>query len=127
MTALPKMQQAQYGDSAKLEQLGAGRLTNNPAASVQVWKDMKGGRPAETDPVKLAMKQAMGQQQASPEQAQYTRRFDTMAMQHATIAKWMKLASSPSSGPLTRAWAASALKVYRQQIGETRNSTPFFR
>jgi|GEM_PF-6868792 len=130
MTALPNIQNAQYGDSAKLEQLGAKRITDNPAASVQQAKDMVGGRPAETDPVKLAIRQiqTMGRQQSSqlhPEQVRYQRMFETLGMQYEAVRKLMKLASSPGAGPMTKTYALMALKSFRENVMKVRQQTPF--
>jgi len=131
MANLPKVQNAQYGDSAKLEQLGAGRLTNNPAASVQTWKDPTGGRPPETDPVKLATRTPQGQgragtQAASPEQIQYQSAFDALTIQHSAVQKWITLASASNAGPLTKSYAMAALKSYRENLLKLRKTTPFF-
>ena len=132
MGKLPKVQNAQYGDSAKLEQLGAGRLTNNPAASVQTWKDPTGGRPPETDPVKLATRAVTqgrgraGTQTQSPEQIQYQSAFDALTVQHASVEKWITLASAPNAGPLTKSYAMAALRSYRQNLLKIRKTTPFF-
>ena len=129
MTNLPKVQNAQYGDSAKLEQLGAGRLTNNPAASVQTWKDPTGGRPPETDPVKLATRaikpnRAKGQQ--SPEQAHFQRKFDTLAEIHSKVQDWIALANDPRAGQVTRGYARAAVASYRRIVKNTRTSTPYW-
>jgi hypothetical protein len=129
MANLPKVQNAQYGDSAKLEQLGAGRLTNNPAASVQEWKDPTGGRPPETDPVKLATRQmqpgkAKGQQ--SPEQAHYQRKFDTLAELHGKVQDWITIANNPAAGRVTRGYAIAAIESYKRILKNTRKTTPFW-
>ena len=129
MAGLPKIQNAQYGDSAKLEQLGSSRMTNNPAAGVQDFKTMEGGRPKETDPVKLAMRsigKPQQQGQLSPEQQKYQGLFNSLRVQHATVQKWVKLASSPSAGPFTKSYAMAAVKSYQQAIMRVRSQTPFF-
>jgi len=129
MTALPKIQNAQYGDSAKLEQLGASRITNNPAATVQTAKDMVGGRPAETDPIKLAMRsigKPQKQGQTSPEQDRYQTLFNSLREQHSTVQKWVKLANSPAAGPFTKSYAMAAVKSYQQAVMRVRSQTPFF-
>ena len=129
MTALPKIQNAQYGDSAKLEQLGASRITNNPAATVQTAKDMVGGRPAETDPIKLAMRsigKPQKQGQPSPEQNRYQGLFNSLRDQHSTVQKWIKLANSPSAGPFTKSYAMAAVKSYQRAVMKVRSQTPFF-
>ena len=130
MAGLPKIQNAQYGDSAKLEQLGAGRLTNNPAASVQTWKDPTGGRPPETDPVKLAMRSIGKPQkqtgQASPEQEKYQGLFNALAEQQLAVQKWVMLANSPKAGRVTKTIAAMAVKAYRESLAKVRAQTPFF-
>ena len=130
MTALPKIQNAQYGDSAKLEQLGASRITNNPAATVQQGKDMVGGRPPETDPVKLATRQMQtaGRQQSSqphPEQVRYQKMFNTLGVQYAAVKKLVTLASSPAAGPMTRTYARMAVKSFRENLMKVRQGTPF--
>ena len=129
MAGLPKIQNAQYGDSAKLEQLGSSRMTNNPAAGVQDFKNMEGGRPAETDPVKLAIRgigKPQKQGQRSPEQAKYQVMFNTLAEQHLAAQKWIALANSPSAGRVTKTMAALAVKAYRQSLAKVRSQTPFF-
>jgi len=129
MTALPKVQQAQYGDSAKLEQLGAKRITDNPAASVQTVKDMAGGRPPETDPVKLATRavtRSGGRQAATPEEDQYQSRFDEFAYLTREITKWTRLAASPGAGRLTRAYGRAAVNAYKARLLKLRAETPFF-
>jgi hypothetical protein len=129
MPGLPKIQNAQYGDSAKLEQLGAVRLTDNPAADVQDMKSMEGGRPAEMDPVKLAtrqMQQSGKKGELSPEKVRYQKMFNSLAVQHGAINKWVKLANSPSAGPLTRAYARAALRTYDRNVRKTTRDTPFF-
>ena len=129
MASLPKIQNAQYGDSAKLEQLGAGRLTNNPAASVQTWKDPTAGRPPETDPVKLATRAIQGGRskgQTSPEQTHYKRKFDTLAEMHNKIQQWIKLANSPSAGRVTRGYAVAAIESYKRILKNTRHTTPYW-
>lgn len=129
MASLPKVQHAQYGDSAKLEQLGAGRLTNNPAATVQEWKDPTGGRPPETDPVKLAtraMQPGKSSGGQSPEQARFQQKFDTIAEMHDKIQQWVTLANSPSAGRVTRAYARAAVKSYLNIIKKTRQTTPYW-
>lgn len=129
MASVPKIQNAQYGDSAKLEQLGAGRLTKNPAASVQEWKDPVGGRPPETDPVKLATRPQRGRsrpQQLSPEEIRYQRKFNTLSMQEKTLNKWIALAQSPNAGPFTKSYAMAVVKSFQKSLLEVRKSTPFF-
>ena len=132
MTALPNVQNAQYGDSAKLEQLGATRITNNPAATVQQSKDMVGGRPPETDPVKLATRAVIqsrrrqqGAQAPHPEQQRYQKMFNTLAVQHDAVNKLLVLASSPSAGPMTRTYARMALQSYKDNLLKVRQQTPF--
>ena len=130
MAGLPKIQNAQYGDSAKLEQLGSSRMTNNPAAGVQDFKTMEGGRPAETDPVKLAMR-SIGKPrkqtgQVSPEQQKYQAMFNTLAEQHLAAQKWIALANSPSAGRVTKTMAALAVKAYRESLARVRAQTPYF-
>ena len=129
MAGLPKIQNAQYGDSAKLEQLGSSRMTNNPAAGVQDFKNMEGGRPKETDPVKLAIR-SMGkpqqQGQLSPEQQKYQGLFNSLRVQHAAVQKWITLASSPAAGPFTKSYAMAAVKSYQQAVMRVRSQTPFF-
>lgn len=130
MANLPKIQQAQYGDSAKLEQLGGGRLTNNPAASVQQWKDPTGGRPPETDPVKLATRAATRPQpkrgSPSPEAEHFRSKFDRLAELYPVIDKWIALANDPQSGRMTRSYAIAAINSYKRLILKTRKSTPYF-
>jgi hypothetical protein len=129
MANLPKVQNAQYGDSAKLEQLGAGRLTNNPAASVQTWKDPTGGRPPETDPVKLATRQMQPGRtkgQVSPEQTHYQRKFDTLAELHSKVQDWIALANNPAAGRVTRGYARAAIQSYLRIVKDTRKTTPFW-
>ena len=131
MASLPKVQQAQYGDSAKLEQLGAGRLTNNPAASVQTWKDPTAGRPPETDPVKLATRSVQSRRRTQsgaqdPEQAQYQRKFDTLAEIHQKVEEWIAIANDPAAGRVTRGYAMAAIESYKRILKETRKTTPFF-
>lgn len=129
MANLPKVQNAQYGDSAKLEQLGAGRLTNNPAASVQTWKDPIAGRPPETDPVKLAtrvMKPGKAKGGQSPEQTHYQRKFDTLAEIHNKVKDWIALANNPAAGRVTRGYARAAIQSYLRIVKDTRKTTPFW-
>jgi hypothetical protein len=130
MTALPNIQNAQYGDTTKLEQLGATRMTDNPAADVQVMKDMVGGRPLEKDPVKLATRFAkstvQGSQQLDPEQQQYATKFNTLASQLQTVKKWVALANSPRSGPFTKSYAMAVVRAFQQNVMKTRGGTPFY-
>ena len=113
-----------------MEQLGAGRLTNNPAASVQTWKDPTGGRPPETDPVKLATRTAQRRTQQAgqgdPERAKFQRQFDTLAELHDKVQDWITIANNPAAGRITRGYAMAAIRSYQQIIKNTRKSTPFF-
>jgi len=130
MTALPNIQNAQYGDTTKLEQLGATRMTDNPAADVQVMKDMVGGRPLEKDPVKLATRfgrqPTQGQGELSPEEQRYASTFNTLASQLQTVKKWVALANSPRSGPFTKSYAMAVVRAFQRNIMKTRGGTPFY-
>lgn len=130
MTALPHIQNAQYGDTTKLEQLGAKRITDNPAADVQTAKDMVGGRPLETDPVKLATrfgrKPTQTQGQLDPEQQRYAAKFNSLASQMDTVKKWVALANSPRSGPFTKSYAMAVVKAFQQNVVKVRGGTPFY-
>jgi len=95
---------------------------------VQEWKDPTGGRPAETDPVKLATRNVArgGQQgQQSPEQAHYQRKFDTLAEIHSKVQDWVALANSPAAGEVTRSYARAAIAAYQKILLETRHTTPY--
>lgn len=130
MAGLPKIQNAQYGDSAKLEQLGSTRVTKNPAAGVQDFKTMEGGRPKETDPIKMAMRSAQKPQarrgQVSPEEAHFQRKFDTLAELHAKVRDWIAIANDPAAGRVTRGYARAAIASYQRILKDTRKTTPFF-
>lgn len=133
MAGLPNIQTAQYGDRAKLEELGSSRMTNNPATDVQSMKDMAGGRPAETDPVKLAermMQQQMAQQGQQPQytetELEHQKMFNSLGELQRTAQKWVRIASSPGAGPFTRAYAKQVLKNFHDEFVRVRAATPFF-
>ncbi len=130
--ALPNIQQAQYGDRTSLEKLGGYRRTNNPASDVNGMKQMGGGRPRETDPVKLAMRQMQGgqggRQQAAPdpETERYTGMFGSLGELYKTALKWQRIASQPGAGPYTKWWAAQAIRDFNDNFFRVRKETPFF-
>lgn len=126
---LPNIQQAQYGDRVSLDKLGATRRTNNPAADVNGMKNMAGGRPPETDPVKLAMRsmgKAQPQAQPAPQEAQFQQQFGDLAVQYQTALKWQKIAAQPGAGPYTRWYAQQAIRDFARNFYSIRRATPFF-
>lgn len=138
--ALPNIQTAQYGDRVALEKLGAVRRTNNPAADVNAMKDMAGGRPAETDPVKLAMRAAeasknrpgaLGQEphpdlDLSPTEVEHNTELNTLADMYAATMKMVRVAQKPGAGPLARSYALMMIKAYSREFNRVRQLTPFF-
>jgi hypothetical protein len=130
---MPPVQQPVYGDRTKLEKLGSMRMTNNPAADVQVIKDMAGGRPTKRTPLnpdEIARQAVLGQQAAArqpvgidPGHAQH---FQQVALLQALAEKWVRIASQPEAGPVTKGYAIAALRSWRQALEQTRSGTPFF-
>ena len=127
--ALPRIQEAQYGDRVALDKLAPSRQTNNPAVDVQGMVGNAGGRPPVTDPVELAMKAAQrgsAQAQPGPEQQRYAESFNALAVQYQTAVKWQRIASQPGAGPFTRWYAKQAISDFARNLMAVRGQTPFF-
>jgi len=133
VSPLPPVQQPVYGDRVKLEKLGSLRMTNNPAADVQVIKDMAGGRPTKRtplDPTQIAQAAARSQKGAGEAPVgidpQHVQAFNALAHLQFVAQKWVRIASQPDAGPTTKAYAMAALRTWRQALEQTRSQTPFF-
>lgn len=132
--ALPNIQTAQYGDRVALEKLGAVRRTNNPAADVNGMKQMQGGRPAETDPVKLAIQMVKGGQQAaqpgqlqlSPTELEHQTHIEALADMYRDTMKMIRVAQRPGASQLTRDYAMGMIRAYAREFARVRSLTPFF-
>ena len=131
--ALPNIQTAQYGDRVALEKLGSTRRTNNPAADVNGMKDMAGGRPADTDPVKLAMKMMQGfgpqqeeQRELSPTEQEHQTAFEALGDFYEDTMKMVRAAQRPGAGMLTKNAARNMMRAYAQEFMRVRGITPNF-
>jgi hypothetical protein len=125
--ALPNIQNAQYGDASAIQKLGPVRRTANPAADVNGMKNNVGGRPAEKDLIQMALKGAQQQQAAQPsDEERYSPMFNSLAIQYKTALKWVRLASLPDAGPVTKEYAKGVLAAFARSLSQVRNSTPFF-
>lgn len=131
MASMPKMKLAEYGDQVSLEKLGSLRMTNNPASETQFIKDSIGGRPVDVSPEKMAMRMAQQYKTsaAAPEEVpeDHIRMLNTVAYLQSVAESWIKIASQPGAGPLTKAYATAALRSWRQAFEAARAQTPFFR
>lgn len=130
---LPPIQQPVYGDRTKLEKLGSMRMTNNPAADVQVIKDMAGGRPTKRtplDPTQIAKAPPRAQNGTGEAPVgidpQHMQSFGMLAHLQFVAQKWVRIASQPDAGPTTKAYALAALRTWRQALEQVRSQTPFF-
>ena len=138
--ALPNIQTAQYGDKVAVEKLGASRLQTNPAATVNGFKNMEGGRPGESDPVQLAIRaiksgghssptpngpQGAGGVPLTPTELQHEQQLHSLAEMYATALKFVKIAAQPGAGPYTKAYALHVMKTVALAWQKTRGETPF--
>jgi hypothetical protein len=127
MASLPTPQSPEYGDMVALDKL---RMTNNPASDTQVIKDSMGGRPIDTSVEKMAQRMARQYQRQSQQQVvpnDHTKMLNTVAYLQSVAESWIKIASQPDAGPLTKAYATAALRSWRQALESARAATPFFR
>lgn len=135
----PPIKPPEYGDVAKL---GSLRMTDNPAQNVQSMKRSRAGRPVEGDlsrPGSLkaeriaadAARAVAAQQQAAATEEytvppEHAKLFDDVNDRYQYALDWVRIASHPNAGELTRRTAAEAIANFRDAYLGGRESTPWF-